>query len=135
MAFDELTLRQQRDLVRIVLCRADAWLDWEEHPIDRPLRSAREILTSIGGLFVPRRVGPGVAGGPPMAPAPDPDARRRMRDRVNSFLLIGAGSASALLALCGTALAQIDAAARRAARRHRRRAAEHGHRRKARPGR
>src|SRR5262249_42389922 len=52
VAFEQLTLRQQRDLVRIVLCRADAWLDWEEHPVDRPLRSVREILRSIGGLFV-----------------------------------------------------------------------------------
>src|SRR5262249_20619336 len=47
VAFAELTLRQQRDLVRIVLCRADAWLDWEEHPVDRPLRAVREILMSI----------------------------------------------------------------------------------------
>src|SRR6185437_2959033 len=29
VAFEQLTLRQQRDLVRVVLCRADAWLDWE----------------------------------------------------------------------------------------------------------
>ena len=105
VAFDELTLRQQRDLVRIVLCRADAWLDWEEHPIDRPLRSAREILISIGGLFVPRRVRPGMAGGPPMNAAPEPE-RSRMRDRVNSFLLVGAGLGIGLLALGGTALAQ-----------------------------
>src|ERR1700722_13281837 len=52
VAFEQLTLRQQRDLVRVVLCRADAWLDWEDHPVDRPLRSVREILSSIGGLFV-----------------------------------------------------------------------------------
>jgi len=52
VAFEQLTLRQQRDLVRVVLCRADAWLDWEEHPVDRPMRAVREILSSIGGLFV-----------------------------------------------------------------------------------
>ncbi|MBV8779306.1 MAG: UDP-forming cellulose synthase catalytic subunit, partial [Alphaproteobacteria bacterium] len=52
VAFEQLTLRQQRDLVRVVLCRADAWLDWEEHPVDRPVRAVREILGSIGGLFV-----------------------------------------------------------------------------------
>jgi cellulose synthase (UDP-forming) len=52
VAFEQLTLRQQRDLVRVVLCRADAWLDWEEHPVDRPMRAVREILGSIAGLFV-----------------------------------------------------------------------------------
>ena len=52
VAFEQLTLRQQRDLVRVVLCRADAWLDWEEHPVDRPVRAVREILGSIFGLFV-----------------------------------------------------------------------------------
>ena len=74
VVFDELTLRQQRDLVRVVLCRADAWLDWEEHPVDRPLRSVREILISIGGLFVRRRWRP---VGPPDAVL----ARERARER------------------------------------------------------
>jgi cellulose synthase (UDP-forming) len=113
VAFDELTLRQQRDLVRIVLCRADAWLDWEEHPIDRPLRSAREILISIGGLFVPTRRRPGVVGGAPMAGVPDPGDRPRTRERINSFLLMGAGLGLGLLALCGTAMAQSAAPAPR----------------------
>src|SRR5207237_7970648 len=49
--FVNMTLRQQRDLVRIVLCRADAWLDWEDHPIDQPLRSVGRIFHSIGGVF------------------------------------------------------------------------------------
>ncbi|MGH6738644.1 MAG: PilZ domain-containing protein, partial [Bradyrhizobium sp.] len=62
--FAAMTLRQRRDLVRIVLCRADAWLDWEDHPIDQPLRSVRGIFHSIGGMFRragrlrPPRVGP-----------------------------------------------------------------------------
>src|ERR1700683_1978852 len=63
VAFEQLTLRQQRDLVRVVLCRADAWLDWEEHPIDRPWRSVREILSSIGGLFVRPRFRPATETG------------------------------------------------------------------------
>jgi cellulose synthase (UDP-forming) len=105
VAFDELTLRQQRDLVRIVLCRADAWLDWEEHPIDRPLRSAREILTSIAGLFIPNRPRPGTVGGAPMPAVPEQE-RPRTRERINSLVLIGAGLGLGLLALSGTALAQ-----------------------------
>jgi cellulose synthase (UDP-forming) len=56
--FVNMTLRQQRDLVRIVLCRADAWLDWEDQPVDRPLQSVRQIFNSIGGLFVRRTVVP-----------------------------------------------------------------------------
>ncbi len=54
LMFTEMTVHQQRDIVRIVLCRADAWLDWEDHPIDQPLRSVSQILRSIGGLFVMR---------------------------------------------------------------------------------
>ena len=65
MAFEQLTLRQQRDLVRVVLCRADAWLDWEDHPVDRRSGRLREIFGSIGGLFVrPRRRG---AAAPPQS--------------------------------------------------------------------
>ncbi len=81
VAFEDLTLRQQRDLVRIVLCRADAWLDWEEHPVDRPLRSVREILSSIAGLFVRQSFRPA-------APAP---ARERRRERVLPGVLLALG--------------------------------------------
>lgn len=112
VAFDELTLRQQRELVRIVLCRADAWLDWEEHPVDRPLRSVREILISIGGLFVPRRLRPGMAGGPPMGPGAEAPQPGRIRERINSGLLIAAGLGLGLLAASGTASAQNAPAAR-----------------------
>ncbi|HTW54678.1 MAG TPA: UDP-forming cellulose synthase catalytic subunit [Stellaceae bacterium] len=100
VAFEELTLRQQRDLVRVVLCRADAWLDWEEHPVDRPLRSVREILGSIGGLFAPR-------GLRPAAPAP---ARERQRERVAPSLLLAIGLGLGALAFGGTASAQTNAA-------------------------
>ncbi|MBV8890238.1 MAG: UDP-forming cellulose synthase catalytic subunit [Alphaproteobacteria bacterium] len=103
--FDELTLRQQRDLVRIVLGRADAWLDWEEHPIDRPLRSVREILVSIGGLFVPHRrraLAPGVVRAAPIGPQEPPP--RSPRERVTSSLLVVLGLAA--LMTSGTALAQ-----------------------------
>jgi cellulose synthase (UDP-forming) len=100
VAFEELTLRQQRDLVRVVLCRADAWLDWEEHPVDRPLRSVREILSSIGGLFAPR-------GFRAAAPAP---ARDRPRERVAPSLLLAIGLGLGALAFGGTASAQTNAA-------------------------
>ncbi|HXC29553.1 MAG TPA: UDP-forming cellulose synthase catalytic subunit [Stellaceae bacterium] len=98
VAFEQLTLRQQRDLVRVVLCRADAWLDWEEHPVDRPLRSVREILSSIGGLFVSHNF---------RAAAPA-ETRQRQRERVSGLLLAVGLGCSALL-LGGPVLAQTNA--------------------------
>ncbi len=86
VAFEQLTLRQQRDLVRVVLCRADAWLDWEDHPVDRPLRSVREVLSSIGGLFV------------------RPAGRGRLR---SVLLAVGVGLGALLIG--GTAFAQTNA--------------------------
>ncbi|HZT88803.1 MAG TPA: UDP-forming cellulose synthase catalytic subunit [Stellaceae bacterium] len=111
VAFDELTLRQQRDLVRIVLCRADAWLDWEDHPIDRPLRSVREIMISIGGLFVPHRrraFAPGLVRAQPIPgepPAPPASAPRRERVTSSIVVLLAATGMLALIA-GGTASAQ-----------------------------
>jgi cellulose synthase (UDP-forming) len=102
VAFEQLTLRQQRDLVRVVLCRADAWLDWEEHPVDRPLRSVREILSSIGGLFVRHHFDP--AGGGPRR-----TAEERRRERVLPGLLLAAGIGLGTLLAGGVAIAQTNA--------------------------
>lgn len=92
VAFEQLTLRQQRDLVRVVLCRADAWLDWEEHPVDRPLRSVREILSSIFGLFVPHHF---------RAATRAAQVRERERERERALpglaIAIGVGLGAALL--------------------------------------
>ena len=101
VAFEQLTLRQQRDLVRVVLCRADAWLDWEEHPVDRPLRSVREILSSIGGLFVAHNF---------RAAAPaEARQRERERERVVSGLFLAAGVGLGALLIGGSAIAQTNA--------------------------
>jgi cellulose synthase (UDP-forming) len=99
VAFEQLTLRQQRDLVRVVLCRADAWLDWEEHPIDKPLRSVREILSSIGGLFMPHH----------FRAAGRAEARERERERVLPGLLIAAGVGLGAMLVGGAAFAQTNA--------------------------
>jgi len=100
VAFEQLTLRQQRDVVRLVLCRADAWLDWEEHPVDRPLHSVREILSSIAGLFVPHNF---------RAAAVPADAGQRRRERVLPGLLLAAGVGLATLLLAGSVWAQTNA--------------------------
>jgi cellulose synthase (UDP-forming) len=99
VAFEQLTLRQQRDLVRVVLCRADAWLDWEEHPVDRPLRSVREILSSIAGLFTPRNF---------RAAGASAGTRARERERALPGLLIAIGVGLGALSFAGAASAQTN---------------------------
>ncbi len=126
--FTEMNLRQQRDIVRIVLCRADAWLDWEDLPADRPLHSVGQILHSIGGLFrrgarlaPPRTVPlaretPAPTDAPPPASAP---AAAERRDRVLSRIVVafaaGLGALTMFGALTGTAFAQAPPAATGAA--------------------
>lgn len=109
--FVNMTLRQQRDIVRIVLCRADAWLDWEDHPIDQPLRSVGRIFGTIRGVFrrgsrlVPARtapLGPDPAPPPPSAPTPVERERERALNRVILAFGVGLGA----LAMAANGLAQ-----------------------------
>jgi cellulose synthase (UDP-forming) len=44
-------LQDEGSIVIATLCRADAWVDWDNIRADRPLRSLKEVLVSIGGLF------------------------------------------------------------------------------------
>ncbi len=44
-------LRDEGQIVRAVLGRADAWVDWDDIRPDKPLRSLKEVAVSIGGLF------------------------------------------------------------------------------------
>ncbi len=81
------TLQDEGNIVRAVLGRADAWVDWDSVRHDRPLRSLLEVAQSIGGLFqgdsqlkafVRRqsrtgrgvREGSGAGGAGPQAPGP-----------------------------------------------------------------
>lgn len=45
-------MRDEGGIVQMVLGRADAWVDWDDVPSDRPLRSLKDVVLSIGGLFV-----------------------------------------------------------------------------------
>ncbi|HEX3864798.1 MAG TPA: UDP-forming cellulose synthase catalytic subunit [Stellaceae bacterium] len=121
--FTEMTVHQQRDIVRTVLCRADAWLDWEDHPIDQPLRSVGQILRSIGGLFVRsgwRSLGRATATPTPVAapasavPAgtapPPPPVAPAARQRVISRVILAAGVGLGALAVATVASAQAPAA-------------------------
>jgi cellulose synthase (UDP-forming) len=49
--FAAQTLQDEGNIVRAVLGRADAWVDWDEVRQDKPLRSLAEVARSIGGLF------------------------------------------------------------------------------------
>ena len=126
--FADMTLRQQRDIVRVVLCRADAWLDWEDHPVDRPGRSVRQIFHSIGGLF--RRAGrlapprtaplaretPLPAPPPPAAPSPaSPQPAERARERALNRVIAAFAVGLGVAAMAGAALAQTPPPARGAA--------------------
>ncbi len=44
-------LRDEGQIVRAVLGRADAWVGWDDIRRDRPLRSLKEVVVSIAGLF------------------------------------------------------------------------------------
>ncbi|WP_052118373.1 UDP-forming cellulose synthase catalytic subunit [Erwinia oleae] len=50
LKFDEIPLSRRRELVRVVLSRADAWIK-PEGPKDRPLRSLLTIIRTVFELF------------------------------------------------------------------------------------
>jgi len=50
LKFDEIPLSRRRELVRVVLSRADAWIK-PEGPKDRPLRSLVTIIRTVFELF------------------------------------------------------------------------------------
>ncbi|AQU88167.1 cellulose synthase catalytic subunit (UDP-forming) [Komagataeibacter nataicola] len=49
--WDNNDLDTERDIVRFVFGRADAWLQWNNYEDDRPLRSLWSLLLSIKALF------------------------------------------------------------------------------------
>ncbi|MFC3126707.1 UDP-forming cellulose synthase catalytic subunit [Pseudoroseomonas globiformis] len=49
--FTPETMMDEGNIVRVVLGRADAWIDWDHVRPDRPLRALMEVFVSIGGLF------------------------------------------------------------------------------------
>ena len=45
VAFDELTMEQEKNLIQCTFARADAWINWNnDRPVDRPLNSLGEIF-------------------------------------------------------------------------------------------
>jgi cellulose synthase (UDP-forming) len=105
--FAPRNLRDEGAIVQLVLGRADAWMEWDDVPADRPLRSLRDVIFAIGGLFAgesqfsfrPARR----RGAPPPTP-PAPAAREgapRAKETVAAalglgLLLLPAGAAAQL---------------------------------------
>lgn len=51
LMFKEMPIEKRRELVRVVLARADAWIQTKPFPQDRPLRSLLGVLRCIFELF------------------------------------------------------------------------------------
>jgi cellulose synthase (UDP-forming) len=97
-------LRDEGQIVRAVLGRADAWVGWDDIRTDRPLRSLKEVAVSIGGLFrggsqftLGGRQDQGRGGGAPPASANQARAaagRAGLTGRRAAALLLGFGLAA-----------------------------------------
>ncbi len=86
-------LRDEGQIVRAVLGRADAWVDWDDIRPDKPMRSLKEVAVSIGGLFAGGsqfsfRRRPQAVQRPPLPPATAREAALRAGRRVASVLLV-----------------------------------------------
>lgn len=128
--FAAQTLHDEGNIVRAVLGRADAWVDWDDVRQDRPLRSLLEVARSIGGLFRgdsqfsffvrrARRSKAGRPSLPPMGPqdgtealaaesAADAAAPRRRARGESSIRRAAAVALMLALAAPGAALAQVN---------------------------
>ncbi|MBP0462365.1 UDP-forming cellulose synthase catalytic subunit [Roseomonas sp. PWR1] len=54
LLFRPQTVEEEGAIVRAVFGRADAWLSWDRHRPDRPLRSLLEVLATMGSVFTGR---------------------------------------------------------------------------------
>jgi cellulose synthase (UDP-forming) len=52
LSFAPRSLAEEGEIVRAVLGRADAWVHWDRHRRDRPLRALWEVVLSVGAAFV-----------------------------------------------------------------------------------
>ncbi|MBR0649282.1 UDP-forming cellulose synthase catalytic subunit, partial [Roseomonas terrae] len=54
LLFRPATVEEEATIVRAVFGRADAWLSWDQHRPDRPLRSLVEVVATMGSVFTGR---------------------------------------------------------------------------------
>jgi cellulose synthase (UDP-forming) len=53
LGWEVSSIADESRVVQAVFGRADAWIDWNQYPLDRPLVSLWNVLVSIRGLFRP----------------------------------------------------------------------------------
>ncbi len=109
VAFQPASIAEEADLVHIVFGRADAWTDWANYPVDRPLASLWRVLVSIRGLFRPPGWTPANRPGNP-APA-QPASASPGAVRPAKLAAGKAGFAAALLAALLSVMAPAPACA------------------------
>ncbi len=51
IGFRPANITEETAIIRAVFGRADAWLDWNDYPPDRPLASLRDLLISVFAVF------------------------------------------------------------------------------------
>ncbi len=51
IGFQPANITEETAIIRAVFGRADAWLDWNDYPPDRPLASLRDLLISVFSVF------------------------------------------------------------------------------------
>jgi len=51
IGFQPADIAEETAIIRAVFGRADAWLDWNHYPVDRPLASLRDLLISVFDVF------------------------------------------------------------------------------------
>ncbi|RUR39027.1 UDP-forming cellulose synthase catalytic subunit [Vreelandella populi] len=54
LKFGRLSIVQRRQLVKLVMGRADAWIQKRSHPRDQPIRSMWTVIRAVLGLFFQR---------------------------------------------------------------------------------
>jgi cellulose synthase (UDP-forming) len=110
------TIADESRVVQAVFGRADAWVDWNRYPADRPMASLWSVLVSIRGLFRRRGrligaddLGPQPATAPAVV-APGTLARQSLVLRPRSL-----SAAAVLLLVCTVSLRPAAANAQQAA--------------------
>ncbi len=58
IGFQPADITEETAIIRAVFGRADAWLDWNQYPVDRPFASLRDLMISVFAVFRKPRVLP-----------------------------------------------------------------------------
>ena len=51
VGFQPVNITEETAIIRAVFGRADAWLDWNQYPVDKPMSSLKDLLVSVFAVF------------------------------------------------------------------------------------